>query len=488
MSEKCIIHRNVRIPKSMITDKKVKEDLILKDGRSDHYSVRETMTCYKVLTNNYIVPKSYGIRYIQENKLPHIDRQSSGESIVIRFKGSLREQQIPIVEETMDVLLKEQGATMNLYCGFGKTTCANMISCRISLKTLVLVHTSALAEQWKDRISQFVEGSSIGLIRQNIFDIEGRTHVIALMQSVCKRTYPEGAFDSFGLTIVDEAHHVCASELSKCITKAGSKYRLGLSATPYRKDGFTELLFNSIGRISSSVSRTNCTQELIVKTIHISKGPSKIHQTRRGGKPSINMARMISDLCEDNEIAEPRTRCIIQCIKNMLSENRHIIILSDRREHLNMLSRLVEEEGISDYGFMVGGVKGEDLAENSKCKVIFATYAFCSEGVDVPSLDTIILTTPRSDVIQCVGRILRKYDDKETPTVVDFIDQAPVFKTQYRKRQTYYKSLGGRIFNLNQELETIIRVKTSSKKRSKVDENNDELDKGFLSNFNKKMN
>jgi len=481
-SELCVIHRRVRIPKCMIEHDKIVKDLIINDQRENPFGKRDPLICYKELPGSYIVPLQYGMKYIKDNGLESEDRRVDGDSIEVSFKGSLRDNQIPVVNETMKVLLKDEGATMNLYCGFGKTTCANMISCCLGVKTLILVHTSALAVQWKDRITQFVEGSSVGMIRQNTFDIENRTHVVALMQSVCKRNYGKNAFDSFGLMIVDEAHHVCAKELSKCVKIAGTKYRLGLSATPYRKDGYTPYLFNAIGKVSSVMKRKEDTQELKVNTIWITDGPSKVHEIMRFGKKSVNMARMITDLGKDQD-SVPRTQCIVKCILNMVKEGRHIIVLSDRREHIVSITDRLDETGFSDYGFMVGGVKEEGLKIAEKKAVIFATYAFCSEGVDVPSLDTIMFTTPRSDVVQCVGRILRVYDEKKTPLVIDFVDTQYVFRNQYKKRKAYYNTLGGKIRNLDQELNIIVREKRTRKEEEKKES----IDMGMIDNFLKNI-
>ena len=483
-SQKCIIHRRVRIPKSMIDGNRVREDLIINDQTNNTFGKRDPLVTFKELSHNYIVPAQYGIKYIRKNNLPYEDRRPPGDKIDISFKGSLREAQIPVVDETMEALLEDHGATMNLYCGFGKTTCANMISCRLGLKTLILVHTSALAIQWKDRIMQFVEGASIGEIRRDTFDVENRTHVVALIQSIYTRDYGPNAFDSFGLMVVDEAHHICAKKFSKCVKIAGAKYRLGLSATPTRKDGYTPYLFNSIGAISSAVGRKMDTQELSVNTIWITDGPTKIHNMNRFGKKTIIMARMVNDLCSGPE-SEPRTDCIVKCLLKLAKEGRHIIVLSDRRQHIISITDRLDEQGFSDYGFMVGGIKEAGLKIAEKKTIILATYAFCSEGVDVPSLDTVVFTTPRSDVIQCVGRILRVHPMKKTPLVVDFVDDPYVFRNQYKKRKTYYGTLGGKIYNMDQDLTLKKQMK---RKIEKVEEVAVQPDAGMFKNFFKKMN
>lgn len=440
MNQTCVISRRVRIPKVFISKNRVETDLVIHDTRNSDFGVRESMKTYEELPRHYLVPKAYGLAYVKENNLPCRVVVPRGDRIDVSFKGNLRTAQIPVVEEAVSTLLEDEGAVLNLYCGFGKTTCANMVSCRLGLKTLILVHTSALVQQWRERIEHFVRGSSIGIIRQNIFDVDGRTHVIALMQTISKRTFDKGKFDSFGLMIIDECHHVCAQQLSKCISVSGTKYRLGLSATPFRKDGFHPFLWSSIGKIAVTIERSQDTQRLLVKAVLLTSGPTKVHLTQRKfGRSVVNMSRMISDLC----IERDRSTGIITCIRGCVEEeDRHVIVLSDRRQHLEELGRLLESIGIAHRYMMGGGKKVERDPENDSRSVVLATYAFTSEGVDIPSLDTAVFATPRADIVQTTGRILRKHDGKKTPLVVDFVDASHVFRNQYKKRETYYESLG----------------------------------------------
>lgn len=446
----CVVSRRVRIPKKLIPKSRVESDLVISDKRDSDFGVRPSMKTYEELPNHFIVPKAYGLKYIRENKLPFRVVIPEGDKIDVAFKGQLRTSQVPVVDLAMKSLLSYEGAVLNLFCGFGKTTCANMVSCRLGLKTLILVHTSALAEQWKERIEQFVQGSSVGIIRQKTFDVEGRTHVVGLMQSISKRKYEKGPFDSFGLMIVDECHHVCAEQLSKCIAVSGTKYRLGLSATPFRKDGFHPFLWSSIGEIAVTLERKSDTQELLVEPVFFNDGPSTVHSTKRKfGRSIVNMSRMVSDLSESQQ----RTSLLGLCIKNKFDEGRHIIVLSDRRRHLQLLAEVLEDFG-TPYEFMVGGQKKKKKPEGAldgHKHVILATYAFTSEGVDIPSLDTAVFATPRSDVVQTTGRILRKFPDKKTPLVVDFVDSPHVFRNQFKRREAYYQSLGASIDYLDQE-------------------------------------
>ena len=449
-----VVSRRVFLPRHTIKKSQIVNDLVLVDQRQDDFKTRNDLICFRELSNGYEVPKAYGKKYINKNNLKFRDDSLPGDKIRVGFKGTLRATQVPVVEKTMDALRKNQGAVLNLYCGFGKTTCANFVSSKLKLKTLILVHTSALAFQWRSRILDFVDGASVGMIRQSTFDVDGRTHVIGLMQSISKREYPSSSFDSFGLMIVDECHHVCADQLSKCIDVAGTKYRLGLSATPFRKDGFDQFLWHAIGDVAVTETRDHKSQNLAVEFVRISSPPgAKVHfTTRSSGKRTVNISRMVSDLC-DPVLSSQRYSTIVDILKSKLDEKRHIIVLSDRRHHLEkMASDLRTVYGV-ESGFLVGGQKDNVNKRAEKFSIIFATYSYTSEGVDIPSLDTAVFATPRADIVQTTGRILRDCPTKKSPLVVDIVDSAVVFRNQMMKRQEYYKSLGA-IFNRHSDLQT----------------------------------
>ena len=454
----CIISRRVKIPKKYISFEKVSSDLILKDTRPTEYASRDPFVCYSDGGDGFIVPRMYGVNFIRAGNLPFEDRQKHGKSFPhIAFSGSLRERQVEPVEKTIRALETSQGGVMSLYCGFGKTTCSLKVSCHFKKKTIILVHTTALLEQWKERIEQFVTNASVGVLQRDKIDVTGRSHVIALMQSVSRRNYPRELLDSFGLMIVDEAHHVCAAQLSRCVTKVGCKLRLGLSATPFRKDGMTQFLFDSIGPICARVDREY--EKVLVDVVYVTSGPSEMVYMKRKGRQSPNIAKMINNLCDVHDPdGEFRTELVIETIVNALAEDRHVIVLSDRRNHLKVMGSMLAKTAGVEVGFMVGGIKPEDIEAISARRVIMATYAYCSEGLDIPSLDTCVFATPRSDIVQCCGRILRYHPSKQVPRVIDFVDDSVVFQGQARKRNRYYSKLCADVTFLDEHLERTLSM------------------------------
>ena len=117
------------------------------------------------------------------------------------------------------------------------------------------------------------------------------------------------------------------------------------------------------------------------------------------------------------------------------------MILSNTKNLLHQLYegiQLFEESMNISIGYYLGGMKEEKLKESESKTIILATYAMASEGLDIKTLTTLIMATPKSDVCQSVGRILRS--KHETPMVIDFVDNHQLFQNQYKKRRTYYKS------------------------------------------------
>lgn len=141
--------------------------------------------------------------------------------------------------------------------------------------------------------------------------------------------------------------------------------------------------------------------------MRVKNGPSDMVFMTRNGKQSPNIAKMVNNLCDTNDSrGKFRTDLIVKAVMKALVEERHIIVLSDRRSPLKNIGRLLGNMGVV-VGFMVGGIKPSDIPVVSESRVIMATYAYCSEGLDIPSLDTCVFATPRSDIVQCCGRILR---------------------------------------------------------------------------------
>ena len=379
---------------------------------------------YRVSKTKIYMPRYYGLTNYQE---PKNKKFEDPEIIEIPFEGTLRPVQQETIDKTLDVLGTVGGGVISLDTGLGKTVVALNLVSLLQVKSIIIVHAEFLLEQWVERIKQYLPTARVGIIRQTVCQVENVDIVVAMLQTVINRDIN---FKGFGLMCVDETHHIASTSFSTIFYKIQTKYMIGLSATPDRKDGLTKVIYWFLGPQIVNIKReTNKPAIRFVKTV-TDKYEEKLN---RIGK--INSPIMITDLSKNKE----RNYLIIRLIKLYLTENRKILVLSDRREHCEYLCNFLKTYEKVDAGIYLGGMKTEERSESTNSSVILGTYQASGEGFDVPELDTLILATPKSDVQQAVGRILRQ-QNKNEPLVVDIVDEFSIFKAQYYKRRKFYKS------------------------------------------------
>jgi superfamily II DNA or RNA helicase len=323
-----------------------------------------------------------------------------------------------------------------LDAGFGKTTVSLALSAHLKVRTLIVVHKEFLANQWRDRIQEFCPGATIGRIQQGILDTD-KDFVIAMIQTLCSRgedMIPPKTFDQFGLLIVDEAHHIGASAFSQAMFRFCPKYTLGLTATPDRKDGLTRILYWFLGPEFFRVQRTNQTTTKVECVQFKSELFKESPPVTRFGK--LNMAEMINIVTEIPE----RNAVICALVRDALKGTRRVLILTDRRAHCHYFH---QEFGSEISGLYYGGLGEADLAESSKKRVVIGTFSMAQEGLDIPVLDTVILASPKSDIVQAIGRIMRETPGKQNdPLIYDIVDHWSVFHAMARKRANVYRAAG----------------------------------------------
>jgi superfamily II DNA or RNA helicase len=394
---------------------------------------------YKQNSKKIYIPKAYGLKYFGEpdnnNLLDNIQK------IDLKFNGSLRDEQHSPVEKFVEAAKhpEKRGGIINVRCGFGKTNCALYIISELKVKSMVVVHKEFLINQWKERIEQFLPSARVGYIKGPVCDVEDKDIIIASLQSLSMKKYEPSVFYGIGLTIFDEVHHTAAEVFSRVFNKATTLYTLGLSATVNRKDGLTKVFKWHIGDIIFRNTAKKDSMKVIMKEYYDTDYRYCQECFMFNKKP--NMSKMINNICDHI----PRIEFVIQCLKDLLSvePNRKVLILSDRRRHLELFKDLLAKENI-DSGFYYGGLKQDVLNESETKQILLGTYAYVSEGFDMRGLNTMILASPKSDVIQSVGRILRdKIEDRAYQSlVIDIVDKFSVFGNQARKRVKYYKSQG----------------------------------------------
>lgn len=378
------------------------------------------------------VPRFYGTEKFGQ---PTSDRRTEPLKINLPFVGKLRDETFQ--NEALEKGLAAGHGVLSLPCGFGKTTVALALASKLGYRTMIIVHKEFLATQWKERIKQFCPGATIGTIQQNKFEIEN-DFVIAMLQSLALKEYQPKMFDSIGTVFIDEAHHVCAKVFSQALFLLCPRHAFGLSATPNRKDGLSHILNWFMGPIFFSVKRENQEQVEVFPTDFNCKMFREPVPTTRFGKLSLpNMITMLVEHEERNAMLEKLVKKIVGP-----GSTRQLLVLTDRRWHCEYLQSLFPENS----GLYMGGMKEADLLESSTKQIIFATFCQAHEGLDIASLDTVILATPKSDIEQSVGRIMRETDGKRNnPQIFDIVDHWSVLFAMFRKRNKVYTEGGFKI-------------------------------------------
>jgi superfamily II DNA or RNA helicase len=406
-----------------------------KDGNKEY-------PLYLESDNKIYLPKCYGLEKF--GKPIHDNLPSGLDCPNLIFKGSLRDiQKIPIENFIQSAENPEKlGGIISVPCGFGKTIMAIYVACYFKKKTLFISHKDFLNEQFISSVKEFVPSCKIGKIKQNKIDVEGKDIVIATLQSLAIRDYEQSLFKDFGLVIVDECHHIASEVFSRAFRKMNIRISLGLSATLNRKDGLRKVFEWYLGKSVYNFKIDKNSSEMMVQ-IHkyfASSNEYSAIKTFYNGQP--NIVASINNICN----YKPRTILIIDILKGILDvdKDRKVLILSERKNQLRDIEELLKDNGMFDYGYYIGGMKMCDLDISATKQIILATYQMSSEGLNIPTLNTLILASPIGDIQQSVGRILRekKENRKYTPLCIDIYDELSVVKSKGFRRLKYYKSNG----------------------------------------------
>ena len=305
--------------------------------------------------------------------------------------------------------------------GAGKTVSAIEAVIRRGQKTLIMVHTKDLKEQWRDRFQKFT-GIEPGIIDDSNFDTE-QPIIIGMVQSLNARKLNTDFLSSFGCVILDESHHAPASTFERLINQFPARYRYGLTATPERRDGLTFMLNGVFGPVLHEVKRDELFSEGQIIQPEIKAVMTDCYL------PACDDYRTLIDAVTGDA---DRNHLILKHLISEAGTGHCCLVLSERISHLEDLFLI--------FSTLKAGIRSEILtskvpktarkrilqdAEEGKVKVIFATK-LADEGLDVPRLDRLFLTCPvrsASKVTQQVGRIMRTFPGKQDARVYDFVDK-----------------------------------------------------------------
>lgn len=415
----------------------IKEELTVKPIDIPGYGPEsEGFRTFLESNNKLYIPKHYGL---ERFGVPKTMKIPEGEDIKLCFKGSLRQKQLDAVDLVLDACRdpSKMGAILCLNCGEGKTVCAIYMVGVLKKKAMIVVHKDFLLQQWKERIEEFMPGARIGTIKAQVLDVKNKDIVLASLQTLSMKDLDNEVFDGIGTVVFDEVHRTSARVFSQAFRKLNFRNSIGLTATPNRKDGLTKVFMWNIGDIAFKSEKRK--DNLLVRFLEYYKSDPEYGQEIFMYNKKPNVIRMINNICE----YLPRIEFVVDTIKKIFQEEpgRKIIVMSDRRLHLELIKNLLDKALVS-CGLYYGGLNERQLKESEGKNVMLCSFSFAAEGMDVKGLDTMILASPKTDVVQASGRILRTpaHERKYTPMIVDIVDNFSVFTNQAKKRYKYYKS------------------------------------------------
>jgi superfamily II DNA or RNA helicase len=405
----------------------------------DHIEPKK-YSLYRENKTKLYIPKYYGL---QKFGIPDRNVIGQGETRPnMNFVGSLRDYQIEQVDSFLNACDNptKMGGIVSIGCGGGKTVIAINIACRLKLKTLFISHKDFLNVQFAERVKMFSPDSSIGIIKQNKIDIENKDFVVGSLQSIAMRDYDPDIFKDFGLVIIDEVHHCSAEVFSQALIKTCSPFVLGLSATLNRKDGLRKVFEWFIGKPVVKLINNTDDNDIDVKYYHFTSNNTEYNRIETMFNGKISAVKMLGNVVS----YKPRILFIVEAIKENMTKERQLLVLSERKALLNDIYTLLNNnDNDFDYtmGYYIGGMTQKKLNESAKANIILATTHMSSEGLDIPTLNSLILVSPMSDIEQSVGRILRsKVSDRIIkPLIIDIVDSFSIFINRFNKRKAYYK-------------------------------------------------
>ena len=352
---------------------------------------------------------------------------------------TLRKSQQTAVKE----MSKHDAGILHAPTAFGKTVTAIGMIVKRKANTLILVHSRQLLDQWQDRLRSFLPEAEIGVIGGGKKKPTGMIDIATYQSLINKKDNTISPIvQDYGHVIVDECHHVSAPRFEMVLNEVRAKYVLGLTATPERQDGHQKIIFMAAGPIRHKVkssSEGRFEQEVQVHQLY---DTPPLHLSRPEERPKITDAyRWIME-------NEARTQRITLDVIDSVHENRHPIVLTERREHAEMINSLLKENGI-DSIILKGAMKAAERKRVEdhlhSAQAVVATGKYVGEGFDLPRLDTLFLAMPiawKGSLAQYAGRIHRESDGKTQVTIHDYVDCGhPMLQRMFNKREKSYKAM-----------------------------------------------
>jgi len=412
--------------------------------RLSTFQIPRLVKCYEEDIYHVHLPRGIleEIRQIAKeagSELSVVDERSNLEKLSFQFRGSLTQSQ----ESAVKNLLAHEIGVLVAPPGAGKTVMACCVAAKRNLPTLILVHRKPILEQWRMQVMEL-----LGLTSREIGQVGGgrqrRSRIIdlAMIQSLRSIDDLEAFFANYGFIVVDECHHLPAFTFESSIKRAPARHFLGLTATPYRRDGLQSIITMQCGPIRCELKDFPADLSL---RLNVRETPFAVPTEER---PSIQ--DIFRNLVRD----ESRNSLIEEDVIRALNDGRQCLILTQRTEHCRSLADRLMQKG--KVPFVLSGAVGKrerssilaaiENASPQKELLVIATGQYLGEGFDCPRIDTLFLAFPvsfKGKIVQYVGRTLRNFRSKSSVRVYDYLDaKVPVLSRMHARRLKTYKALG----------------------------------------------
>ena len=439
-----------KLPKANANDAEIRKTLTVKPFVPKVFVPNaNSVPRYKVFSeveDAFYLPKHYGLDTYGPVKSTTRDVAQT-DAKFWTFAGSMRPQQQPVV----DSFLKPEphDGILSLHTGGGKTVCALYIASQLKVPTLVIVHNSFLRDQWEERVKGFLPKARIGRIQGDKCEVDGYDVVIAMLQTLSMKDIPIATFKPIGLVIVDECHHIASEVFVQALPKVTSKHMLGLSATPTRKDGLMPVAHWFLGPLLYNSNTGDIKDPGVAVEVYEYKNDDPVFNEIIYNQQGVMFTTLMINKLTG---CEHRTRWLVDILVDVLEDSPHrqVLVLTDRVQHTKDLLAALPPSLQKCSAILSQDVSAAKRSEFcSSCTILIATYAMCKEGFDVPTLNTLLMATPRPDVDQIVGRILRVEKSARTthPLILDVVD--PQFRRQFQERNSLYQKRSYRITKMD---------------------------------------
>ena len=372
------------------------------------------------------------------------DKRHPGEPLNLHFQGELTS----IQREAARALLPHETGVFVAPPGIGKTVLGTYLVAQRACTTLILVHRTALLDQWMAQLPVFlgVDPKEIGQIGGGKRKPNGRLDV-AMIQSLMCNGKVDDVVSGYGHVIVDECHHLPAVSFERVLSEVKASYLVGLTATPQRRDGHHPITEMQLGPVRftveprSQAARRPFEHRLVVRETALRLSEPKADSGIQG---------VYAVLAADGE----RNQLILNDVIAALEAGRSPVLLTERKDHLEYFATALRKV-VRHVVVLQGGTTVKERRKvaaqvaaipDTEERIVLATGRYIGEGFDDARLDTLFLALPiswKGTLIQYTGRLHRLHPRKAEVQIFDYVDrEVPMLLRMFEKRLRTYRAIG----------------------------------------------